>query len=243
MPDLPEIAVHGTSDPALEVGGDYFDFIHVDDDHLGIVVGDVSGKGIPGALVMATLRSALRAEARGELSPKAVLQRVNSLVTRDTKEGIFVSVTYGILDRRTGKFRYARAGHEPLICCHEREARLTTHEPPGMVLGMLEGEVFDLLEEQEEDISKCGTAVLYTDGVPEAMNADAEEYGVERFHEVLVKNAGKDPEEISARVLEDIRQFSEGIPQHDDITLVVLRWRGQGGESNPGPGPSPDAQG
>jgi len=211
----------------LEVGGDYFDFFDVDDDHLGIVVGDVSGKGIPGALVMATLRSALRAEAINDLSPRDVLRRVNRIVTRDTKEGIFVSVTYGILDRRNGIFRFARAGHEPFLCCGATDGEITSYEPPGMVLGMLEGEVFDTIEEKDVDISECGPVVLYTDGVPEAMNEKNEEFGMERFYEALSASQEKTPEEITDTVLESIREFSEGIPQHDDITLVVLRWRGQ----------------
>ncbi len=227
MPDLPEIEIHGFSQPALEVGGDYFDFIEIDDRHLGIVVGDVSGKGIPGALVMATLRSALRAEARANLSPREVFLRVNTIMTRDTKESIFVSATYGILDRHTGFFRFVRAGHEPVLYCEKKNAPLQSMEPEGMVLGMIEDELFGVLEEAEIDLKTAGTTVLYTDGVPEAMNLEREEYGMQRFEDVLRERADERPTEIIQHIMDDIANFTGGIPQHDDITLVVLRWRSQ----------------
>jgi serine phosphatase RsbU (regulator of sigma subunit) len=227
MPELPEVEIFGMSQPALEVGGDYFDFIEVDEHRLGIVVGDVSGKGIPGALVMATLRATLRAEAPGKTSPREVLRKVNSQIVRDTKESVFVSATYGILDRRTGLFRFARAGHEPLLCCRAENSELSTYEPNGIVLGMVEGELFDLLEEGEVDLKSAGTVVLYTDGVPEAMNTAREEYGVARFQSLLRRHAGQPSEQVARTVLDDIARFTQGNPPHDDITLVVLRWIGE----------------
>lgn len=229
MPQLDEVEVFGLSQPALEVGGDYFDFIEVDADHLGVVVGDVAGKGIPGALVMATLRSILRAEAPGRHSPRHVLRRVNALITRDVKENIFISATYGILNLRTGQFRFCRAGHEPLMCCRAEESQLVHYEPDGIVLGMVEGELFDRLEEREIDLKSAGTVVLYTDGVPEAMNPQAEEYGQKRFEQVVRNCASEGPRVIIDAVLRDIGQFTRGIPQHDDITLVVLRWKDRPG--------------
>lgn len=226
-PDFPQIDLFGFSQPALEVGGDYYDFIQVDDEHLGIIVADVSGKGIPGALVMATLRSTLRAYAPGNHSPRDVLRRVNSVLTHDTKENVFVSATYGILSLSTGRFRFARAGHEPTVCFRSDTPQVALHEPGGLVLGMIDGEMFDVLEEEELDLSTCGAMLLYTDGVPEAMNASAEEYGLDRFHNVLLKHAEEPSETVVTSLLEDILRFTRGIPQHDDITLVVIRWKGQ----------------
>jgi sigma-B regulation protein RsbU (phosphoserine phosphatase) len=226
-PELPEVAIAGFSQAALEVGGDYYDFIEVDDRHFGVIVGDVSGKGIPGALVMASLRSTLRANARGNHSPRAVLQAVNADLTRDTKESTFVSATYGIINLDTGMFRFARAGHEPLVCYRPEDGRLDLRDPEGMVLGMMEGEMFDLIQEDEVDLRQAGTVVLYTDGVSEAMNEDYEEYGTDRFHSVLAGVAHLEVAEVIEGLLGDIRQFTGGRPQHDDITLVVLRWRGK----------------
>jgi len=225
-PDIPEVAISGFSQPALEVGGDYYDYIEVDERHLGVIVGDVSGKGIPGALVMASLRSTLRANAPGNLSPRSVLRAVNAALTKDTKESTFVSATYGIVDRQTGLFRFARAGHEPLVCYRAEDKHLELRDPEGMVLGMVEGEMFDLIEEDEIDLRHAGTVVLYTDGISEAMNEQYEEYGTERFFSSLAQFADLEPTGVIEGLLGDIRTFTRGRPQHDDITLVVIRWRG-----------------
>ncbi|MEQ8820856.1 MAG: SpoIIE family protein phosphatase [Sumerlaeia bacterium] len=233
VPNFPSIAIAGFSQPALEVGGDYFDFIPVDEGHVGIVIADVSGKGMPGALVMATLRSTMRAEAPGDLSPKAVLSRVNEHILRDTKESVFITVTYGILDLETGAFRFVRAGHEPVVCCEHcldgKSAELTLHSPNGIVVGLVGGDSFGITEEQEIDLSQCGLTVLYTDGATEAMNSDREEYGEDRFHDVVRQSSMAAPQALIERIMDDISDFTGGIPQHDDITLVVLRWRRQDG--------------
>ncbi len=211
-PDYPNIRIAGFYRPALEVGGDYFDYIEIDKRHLGIAIGDVSGKGIPGALVMATVRATLQAEARVSLSPRQVMQRVNDRVTRDTKENVFITMTYGILDTATGAFRFCRAGHEPVICCQNNCESVKTYSPEGIALGIVEGEMFNV------------TAVLYTDGVVEAMNEAREEYGEERFHEILRNHSNESPQEIIDEVIHDIEEFSRGRNQHDDITMVVLHW-------------------
>lgn len=225
VPDLKQLEIAGYSQSAQEVGGDYYDYIDVDDDHLGVVIADVAGKGIPGALVMASLRSTLRAEAHGDLSPKSVLGRVNRHLTRDTRESIFISVTYGIVDLRNGKFRFARAGHEPLVCVSPEDSRVRLHTPAGMVVGMVDDEHFSILEEEEVDLGTAGIVVLNTDGVSEAMDAEREEYGQERMHSVLLRSAGKSPEQVVEALVQDIGEFTRGLPQHDDITLVVMRWR------------------
>ncbi len=211
--------------PAMEVGGDYFDYVEIDDEHLGIAVGDVSGKGIPGALVMASVRATLRAEARLSLSPKTVLQRVNDLVARDTKDNVFITMTYAVLNRRTGVFRYCRAGHEPLLCCHAHARELASYTPEGIALGLLEGDLFNITEEHEIDLNREETVVLYTDGVIEAMNAHQEEYGEERFHRILTDHVADDPQPLIEKIIADIEDFTRGLPQHDDMTLVVLGWR------------------
>ncbi|MBI5155379.1 SpoIIE family protein phosphatase [Candidatus Poribacteria bacterium] len=225
MPDLPELEIYGYSTPALEVGGDYFDFIEVAPRHFGVVVADVAGKGIPGALVMATLRATLRAEAHGAPSPREVLLRVNDRTVRDTKENIFITISYGIIDLDRGTLRGVRAGHEPFICCPQNGSDLQSYAPNGMVLGLIPGEPFGILEEVEIDLKSAGTVVLYTDGVPEAMNEAKEEYGEARFHQVLRQCHHESPETVINTVMKDIGEFTGGIPQHDDITLVVLRWR------------------
>ena len=224
-PSYPNVEFASFYRPALEVGGDYFDFIPIDDHRIGIVVGDVSGKGIPGALVMASVRACLRAEARISDSPKRVLQRVNDEAARDTKEGVFITMTYGILNVETGRFRFCRAGHEPILCCQMMGEAVVQYLPEGIALGLIEGEHFGITAEQEIDLSAERNIVLYTDGVVEAMNGGREEYGEARFHQVIRDQAGNPPARMVESVMANIEDFTRGLPQHDDITLVVIGWK------------------
>lgn len=228
--------------PAQEVGGDYYDYVEIDEEHVGIAIGDVSGKGIPGALVMASVRATLRAEARFSLSPKKVLRAVNEQVARDTKENVFITVTYGVLNVRTGMFRFCRAGHEPVICCNLAAGQLTTHSPEGIALGLIVGELFDVTEEAEVDLSREKNIFIYTDGVTEAMNGEREEYGEERLHRILWTHAADSPGGIIEKTVRDIEDFTRGLPQHDDITMVAVGWKGEAGEqADPGEEMRPQA--
>ncbi|MEO8376734.1 MAG: GAF domain-containing SpoIIE family protein phosphatase [Candidatus Sumerlaeota bacterium] len=224
-PDLDRVAITGFYRSALEVGGDYFDYIPIDDRHLGIAVADVSGKGIPGALVMSMVRATLRAEARLSLSPKVVLQRVNDQATHDTRDSVFITMTYGVLDTETGIFRFCRAGHEPILCCSKDRNSVRTFLPDGIALGIISGETFGITEEMEIDLASEQSVVLYTDGVIEAVNASGEEYGEKRFHEALASHSALEPKEIIDEVIGDIEKFTSGLPQHDDITLFIVSWK------------------
>lgn len=212
------------SGPALEVGGDYYDFIWVDDAkrYLGIAIADVSGKGIPGALIMAVVRCTMRANAPGNLSPRDVLIRVNERVYADTRENVFVTITYGILDTIEHKFRFARAGHEPLVTIGQKGDIVLT-SPLGMAMGLVGSDMFEVLEEETIDLSDGDTAVFYTDGVVEAMDPTDNEYGQNRFFDLIAANRNLTPTEIIKKTLEDVKTFTKGHPQHDDITLVAIR--------------------
>jgi sigma-B regulation protein RsbU (phosphoserine phosphatase) len=234
QPKLDSVDIAGFNRPALEVGGDYFDYIDVDEDHVGIAIADVSGKGTPGAMVMASVRATLRAEARGELSPKQVLTRVNAQAVRDTKTGVFITMTYGVLNIRTGAFRFARAGHDPLICCRGENEPLSLHEPNGIALGLVEGDIFGIIEEEEISLRTEKTIILYTDGVVEAMDEQKKEYGQPRLHEVVKTFASEPPPRIVEEIVRDIESFTEGRDQHDDITIVVLQWKNQSEQTTDG---------
>lgn len=226
MPVLGNIEIAGLSRAAADVGGDYYDFIEVDETHLGIVVADVAGKGIPGALVMATLRSSLRAEARGDASPRNVMRRVNRLLVHDTRESVFVSVLYGVLDVITGEFVFVRAGHEPLIACSKDPAEQPQLlSPEGMVAGMIDGTAFDTLEEARIRLDECGAVVLNTDGATEAMSRKDEEFGMDRLVAAIHSRQEQPPREIIAGIVQEVDAFTGDRPQHDDITLVVMRWK------------------
>jgi sigma-B regulation protein RsbU (phosphoserine phosphatase) len=217
-----QIATYGA--PALELGGDYYDFLWVEKPlFLGVTIADVSGKGIPGALVMAILRSALRGAAPGTLSPRDVLRQINRCLLVDTQPGVFVTMTYALIDVRRKRMRFVRAGHEPLIVWNEAEPEPRVLQPGGLALGLVGEEIGSVLEECEVALRPGDTVVFYTDGVVEALNAAGAEYGPARFHECLGRMRHATPDEQIRALLEDIRSFTGGIPQNDDTTLVVLK--------------------
>lgn len=208
--------------PALEVGGDFYDFIPLSDDRLGVVIADASGKGIRGALLMASARSALRSEARRSDSPRDVLRRVNEQLRLDTSTSVFITMIYGVLDGRSRTFRFARAGHEPLLMLNGPDRELSVLSPDGMALGMVEADLFDDLEEQTITLNAGQALMLYTDGVVEAIDASGDEYGHRRFHDVLRSTAMLSCSDRVVRLVDDLGDFVRTGPQHDDITLVAL---------------------
>ncbi len=213
------------SQPALMVGGDFYDFIPLDAEHLGIVIGDVSGKGIPGALIMATVRSDLRAEARGTLSPIDALQRVNERLLTETKEDVFVTMTYAILDLPRRRLKLVRAGHEPTLLARREpdgETRVRAISPEGMAVGLLPAEVFDRVVEEDIQLQDGDLVLLYTDGVIEAINGRTEEFGRDRLMRLLSEGEGFGAKQLLATISEDVERHTEGIPQHDDITMIAI---------------------
>lgn len=223
-PKIPGYEFSALSNAALVVGGDFYDFFPVSPDHLGIVIGDVSGKGIPGALIMAMVRSVLRAEARDTLSPKTVLRRVNERVLADTKDAVYVTMTYGILDTTNQRFRFARAGHEPTLLRHEgSDSQARMIQPEGAAVGLVPPEIFDRIEEAEVQLEPGDMVLLYTDGAVEAVDSANEEYGRDRLIKRFTEKAEASPTELLDTLSADIDQFAKGIPQHDDITLVAFQ--------------------
>lgn len=238
LPEISDYEFGALNKTALVVGGDFFDFFLIDHDHLAVVIGDVSGKGVPGALIMAMVRSVIRAEARDTFSPKEVLRRVNEGVRSDTKESVFVTLTYGILDLHTNRFRFARAGHEPTLLRRagmngSGDDHVEVYKPEGVAAGLLDSEIFSRIEEVEVQLSPGDMVLLYTDGANEAINPAREEYGRERMIGLLKEKANRPPGQFLKLLRDDIQNFSKGIPQQDDITLVALRYnpRGHGAQA------------
>ena len=178
-----EIAARGTS--AMEVGGDYYDFFWVDDDHLGIVVADVSGKGVYAALVVAMIRSAFRTQAPGNYDVRDVLSRVNTFISEDLRRDMFVTCVYGILEVSTKRFSWARAGHETLLFAHP-DHTVEMLSPEGFALGIIGAPEFsDLLEVETIQLNSGDRLLMFTDGLTEAMNSAGEEFGMDRVLESL----------------------------------------------------------
>ncbi len=222
LPECPGFDFGARIAPAYSVGGDCFDFITLPGDGIGMVVGDVAGKGVPAALFMALTRSLLRAEGSRAGSPREALQNVNRHLLDMNQAGMFVTVLYGVLNAASGAFVYVRAGHEvPLIV----EAGGEVVEPApgrGQPLGILsEPELI----EQAVPIPPGGTLLMYTDGVTEARDPDGAFFGRERLRAALSAHRHDTAQALCDRLLQTVIGHQGSAPQHDDIALVAVRRR------------------
>lgn len=223
-PDVKGFEISGINIPARQVSGDYFDYITVDPDHFGIVIADVSGKGVPASLIMAMCRSVLRSQAPCNASPADVLSKVNRQLFPDMKEDMFISMAYVILNHVSGQVTLARAGHDAPYLYSAATRKVTKISPPGMALGVDSGGVFDRLTgNRTVELQKDDCLVLYTDGVTEALDKNGLEFGVERMTANIIAGAPEGAAAIIKRLTDDIRAFSGAQPQNDDITLIVIR--------------------
>ena len=223
-PTVNGFQISGINVPARQVSGDYFDYIHVDKQRLGIAIADVSGKGVPASLIMAICRSVLRAEAARNPSPADVLRKVNRQLYPDIKEDMFISMAYLILDHEHNGITLARAGHDaPLLYKHAPQT-VTPIKPPGMVVGIDSGSVFDrLTSDFAVALERDDCLLLYTDGVTEALNSEGDEFGLDRMAQSVRASAANGAQAIVKRVIDDVRDFSGPQPQNDDITLIAIR--------------------
>jgi sigma-B regulation protein RsbU (phosphoserine phosphatase) len=223
-PLIPGFEIAGINLPARQVSGDYFDYIRVDDHHLGVVIADVSGKGVPASLIMAISRSVLRSQAPHNSSPAAVLRAVNRQLYPDIKEDMFISLAYLVLDHETGSVTIARAGHDAPLLYHHTKGSVETVKPPGMVLGIDSGSVFDrITNDFALAFERDDCLVLYTDGVTEALDAKGDEFGVERLSQSIRESAASGASGIVRRLIDDLRNFVGAQPQNDDITVIAIR--------------------
>ncbi len=226
FPDVVGYDIASYYQAAKEVGGDLFDFVEVDENSIGICVADVSGKGVPGSLVMTMIRTALRLEARGNKNPAEVLTRVNAFVTDDIRRGMFVTMFYVILDSRERMVSFASAGHNPMILYRGKTRETFYLNPSGFPVGITLPDIRLFAERIQADrirLHPDDILVLYTDGITEAMNPKRELYGEERFLAAIRKYGHLDVVEFVKRVKEDILDFTGGFEQNDDITLVAIK--------------------
>jgi sigma-B regulation protein RsbU (phosphoserine phosphatase) len=223
-PVIPGFEIAGLNIPARHVSGDYFDYVEVDKTRLGVAIADVSGKGVPASIIMAICRSVLRSQATGNTSPADVLQKVNRQLYPDIKEDMFISMAYVILDHVHGNVTLCRAGHDaPIIFEHETRS-VTPVKPPGMVVGIDSGSVFDRITGDFALSLKPGDCLLlYTDGVTEALDANGDEFGPERMMECIRASAPEGAPAMITRLIDELRAFVGAQPQNDDITLIAIR--------------------
>ncbi len=224
FPELKEIEVWGKCDPAREVGGDYFDFFQVDDDNYGMVIGDVSGKGVPAALFMAASRTLFRTLISREHLPDRVLTEFNDrLVALDQGSNMFITLFYGVFNKENGRLVYSTAGYNMPYVKSSQNTDGMFQMLPGMktmVAGMMDGMEMGL---SEIYLYKGDSIVLYTDGMTEAVNSNDEEFGEERLEELLEKYADMSAQDMCKRLIADVKAFQTGRPQFDDMTMFILK--------------------
>ncbi|HEX7193019.1 MAG TPA: PP2C family protein-serine/threonine phosphatase, partial [Thermoanaerobaculia bacterium] len=204
--------------PCYEVGGDYFDFIELPNGHLGIAIGDVSGKGVAAALIMSSVQAALRMAAPIEPDLPRLFTRLNALLFRMARGRKYVTFFFGVLDPATGVLRYVNAGHNPPFVCSDGE--IVHLQSTGRPIGILPESSY---EEESITIDSGATLLLYTDGLNEAANAEDEEFGMERLTSLVREACTYAVSEVPRRILDSVTAFENGAPASDDKTLVIMR--------------------
>ena len=230
FPERSEFDIYATMDPAREVGGDFYDFFLIDDDHLGMVMADVSGKGVPAALFMMIAKILVQNYAMTGRSPAEVLRAVNNQICSNNREDMFVTVWFGILDLRTGEVTAANAGHEYPVLRQAGGRFELVKDKHGFVIGGMDGVRY---KEYTLQLEPGATLFLYTDGVPEASNAEKELFGTDRMLAALNADADAAPEDVLRRVRRAVDEFVQDAEQFDDLTMlcVEFRRRAAGGEA------------
>ncbi len=222
-PKFDNLETAATFIPAFEVGGDYYDFFNINENLLGFVVADVSGKGISAAFIMAEIKGIFQSLAKILQNPREIIIKANETLKHSLDKKTFITAIYGTIELNTGKVSLVRAGHTPVIYCNHNKIDLLT--PKGIGLGLDFGEKFiNNLKELEFYLKNDDILVLYSDGISESKNSKFEDFGIERLTEVIRENCDKPIDEIANKIMKEISLFSQDYKQHDDITLVIFKW-------------------
>ncbi len=224
FPDREEFDIFASMIPAKEVGGDFYDFFFIDNDHLGMVIADVSGKGVPAALFMMTCKAIIKGTALRGGTPAEILSYVNDRLQEDNESDMFVTVWLGMLDISTGVVTACSAGHEYPFVTDEYGNYQKLEDPHGVVCGVLQNLSY---EDYSFTIPGNGRLFVYTDGVAEALNKDDEMFGTDRLRNCLNANNSADPAEVVAAMRKELTTFADGAEQFDDVTMLSLWYKGQ----------------
>ena len=224
FPERMEFDLFALMNPAKEVGGDFFDFFLTDEDHLCMIIADVSGKGVPAALFMMASKIILANNAMMGKSPAKILEDTNTSICKNNREDMFITIWLGILEISTGKMTAVNAGHEYPAIMHKGGEFELYKDRHGFVVGAMDGLKY---KEYEIELEPGAKIFLYTDGVPEADNAEKEMFGTQRMLEELNRNAGETPAVILSNTREAIRAFAGTEEQFDDITMLCLEYKGK----------------
>jgi phosphoserine phosphatase RsbU/P len=225
-PKIEGFEIEGVCIPANEVGGDYYDFFRVTETKMGIVIGDVSGKGVPAAIYMTLTKGVIQSlvENKTRFSPEQVMIKTNHSLYHMMDHRSFVTMLFAVVDIKRRTLVFARAGHNPLLYFQRGNNQVITLKPQGIALGLERGDVFEGTIKGGQIRLKSGDIIVfYTDGFSEAMNKDLEEYGERQLCRIIQQQNEKPARTIIDTVINDVRQFVKGYPQHDDMTMVVVK--------------------
>jgi sigma-B regulation protein RsbU (phosphoserine phosphatase) len=223
FPEKQEFEIFAVLESAREVGGDFYDFFLLDNDHLFFSVGDVSGKGVPAALFMAASKMLMKGTAHLELAPAEILERVNRELCWENDSAMFVTVFCGIFSIKTGELHYSNAGHNPPVLLHTSGRAEWLVLPEGFMLGPFEDSRY---ETRKMILAPGDMLILYTDGVTEAMNPAREVYSDENLLQTVTRSGENTAEGLVREIVQSVHDYAGDEPQSDDITLLVLKYRG-----------------
>ncbi|RPJ76604.1 MAG: hypothetical protein EHM24_01915, partial [Acidobacteria bacterium] len=212
---------------AREVGGDYYDVLPVDENRLAVLIADVAGKGTSAALYMAELKGVVLSLARTCPSPRQLMLSANRIISEHLDSRAFITMTYAVVDLAARTMTYARAGHTPLIYRRAGSGSVDILAPDGLVLGLRidQGQMFErLLQEVTLPLAPGDVMMFFTDGISEAMNPANDMFGEARLGQLVAEHGDLPTEELRERVLREIDAFVAGAPQHDDMTMILIKF-------------------
>ena len=219
FPKPPGYEMFGRMEPAREVGGDFFDVVDVEGGRIGLTIADVSGKGVPAALFMMLSHTLMKGSATTRPDPAEVLETVNAVLEAENSASMFVTLFYAVLDPETGTLQYANGGHNPPLIVHRDGSSTLLPTTDGVALGIMQGLSY---RQRTATLEPGDIAVLYTDGVTEAVNANDEEFGVERLQAVFDGNPAENARGVTQAIFDAVHAFAGDTPQFDDITCLVV---------------------
>lgn len=226
IPEIKEIEIEAFFSPAFEVGGDYYDFLMIDEENLAIVIGDVSGKGISAAFYMSEMKGIFQSLCKIFPSPKEFLLKANESISASIDKKSFISLVYATLNVKNGLLKVARAGHCPVI--HSSSSETKYIRPKGLGLGLANNKMLiNFIEEEMIQLKDGDVLVFYTDGITEAHRKDGEEFGYARLLETVRQNRLKKTIEIRDEIIYAVNLHTDNEPSFDDITLIILKWLGK----------------
>ena len=211
--------IHASMEPARNVGGDFYDILSLERDHIGLAIADVSDKGVPASLFMMSSRTLLKGTAIGLPQPGDVLSDVNDLLYEENETAMFVTVFYAVYSPMTGKLIYANGGHNPPLLIHADGSSEFVPRVGGIALGIVQGVPFS---QGSLSLQHGDTLLLYTDGVTEAMNAESEEFGVERLQAIFLEDPPSSAQHANEAIFGAVHSFAGDTPQSDDITCLSI---------------------